>query len=208
MAFYKMCDCGEKVVFERIMGYPDVCPVCGRRMERYNTYRDDEKPPEARVAPMSPTAGNDSGSVAAGNGGGNAAGQDFLQNSAQRGPEGNNGLGGSFGQAQNSGFAFQRGQEKQYVLRMQNGAEISIPPEGGIVGRTELGAEELAEYPSVSRQHLRVVPKRNVGVLIEDLSRYGTMVDGKRIEKNSVTRVTEGARITLCNVDVTLCQRS
>lgn len=94
--------------------------------------------------------------------------------------------------------------KKKYILKLNNGKEIEIPNEGCIIGRTETGAEELAEYPSVSRQHLRVIPRRNVGVLIEDISTYGTLVGGKRIEKNSPVRVTDGARITLCNVETVL----
>ena len=89
-------------------------------------------------------------------------------------------------------------------MRLSNGKEIEIPNEGGIVGRMEIGAEELAEFPSVSRQHLRVIPRRNVGVLVEDISTYGTLVDGQRIVKNSPVRVVDGSKVTLCDVDAVL----
>ena len=100
-----------------------------------------------------------------------------------------------------------RSTPKGYYLKLCNGKEISIPDEGGIIGRTELGAEELAEFPSVSRQHLRVTVRRNIGVLMEDVSSYGTLIDGQRIVKNEPVRVAVGARVTLCNVDAELMAR-
>lgn len=93
---------------------------------------------------------------------------------------------------------------KRYYLKLSNGKEIPIPDEGGIVGRTELGAEELAAFLSVSRQHIRVTVRRNIGVLIEDISKYGTLVDGQRIVKNEPVRVANGSKITLCDVDAEL----
>lgn len=56
----------------------------------------------------------------------------------------------------------------------------------------------------MSRRHLRITPKRNVGVLIEDISTYGTLVDGNRIEKNSPVKVTAGSKVTLCNLETIL----
>ena len=92
----------------------------------------------------------------------------------------------------------------KYALQFTSGAEIIIPDEGGIIGRTELGAELLADYPSISRKHIRVIPRRNLGVIIEDISSYGTLVDGKRIDKNVPTRVTEKSTITLCDLELNL----
>lgn len=94
--------------------------------------------------------------------------------------------------------------KRRYIFKLSNGKEIIIPEEGCIVGRTETGAEELAEFPSVSRQHLRVTPRRNIGVLIEDISTYGTLVDGQRIVKNSPVRVADGSKITLCDLETVL----
>lgn len=91
-----------------------------------------------------------------------------------------------------------------YSLLLSNGKEIHIPPEGGIIGRTELGGEELAEYPSVSRKHLRITPRRDIGLLIEDISSYGTLVNGTRIEKNLPTLIKGETTITLCNVETHL----
>lgn len=94
--------------------------------------------------------------------------------------------------------------KRKYVLKLSNGKEIEIPEEGGIIGRTEVGAEELAEFRSVSRQHLRVTPRRNVGVLVEDISSYGTLVNGQRIVKNTPVRVADGSKVTLCDLEAVL----
>lgn len=94
-----------------------------------------------------------------------------------------------------------------YFFKLSNGREIRIPEEGCVIGRTETGAEELAEFPSVSRQHLRVTPRRSIGVLIEDISTYGTLVDGQKIAKNFPMRVSAGAKVTLCNLEVVLMMR-
>lgn len=91
-----------------------------------------------------------------------------------------------------------------YVLRLEDGNEICIPDEGGIIGRTEIGAEMLAPYNSVSRKHIKIIIRRNIGVMVEDLSSYGTLVNGHRLEKNSPTRVEVGAVIALCNVKAEL----
>lgn len=98
-------------------------------------------------------------------------------------------------------------QSKGYYLKLSNGKEIPIPDGGGIIGRTALGAEVLAEYASVSRQHMRVTIRRNIGVWVEDISRYGTLVDGQRILKNELVRVADGSKITLCNVETILAVR-
>ena len=166
MAFCKVCTCGEKIVFERRLSFPDNCPACGRKLMDFLTYNEDDPRVEELMR----------GSAA-----GNTSENEGKVVSTQSGSH-----------------------KKHYFLRLNNGKEIKIPEEGGIVGRTEIGAEELAEFPSVSRQHLRVTPRRNVGVLVEDISTYGTLVDGQRIVKNSPVRVGDGAKGTLCDVDAIL----
>jgi len=169
MAFCKICTCGEKIVFETRLGYPDNCPVCGRGLVNFQTY--DEVNDAALIATM------------------------LVKEKEVT--EANN--------TTNDGMALvTERKNKKYALRLNDGREIEIPEAGCIIGRTEVGAEELAEFPSVSRQHIRVTIKRNIGVLIEDISRYGTLVDGQRIGKNMLTRVAEGSKVTLCNVDAVL----
>ena len=166
MAFCKVCTCGEKIVFERRLSFPDNCPSCGRKLVDFLTYNEDDPRVEELMK-------------------GNVA-KDTSENEGK------------------SVSTESDTRKKHYVLRLDNGKEIEIPDEGGIVGRTEIGAEELAEFPSVSRQHLRVTPRRNVGVLVEDISTYGTLVDGQRIVKNSPVRVADGSKVTLCDVDAVL----
>lgn len=91
--------------------------------------------------------------------------------------------------------------EGRYYLLLQNGKKIIIPPEGGIIGRTEIGAEELAECPSVSRKHLKVAIHRSLGVSVIDISTYGTYINGKKLNKDEPYKVEAGSKITLCNID-------
>ena len=166
MAFCKVCTCGEKIVFERRLSFPDNCPACGRKLVDFLTYNEDDPRVEELMKgnASADTSDNEEKAVS-------------TESSSHK---------------------------KHYILKLNNGKEIEIPDEGGIVGRTEIGAEELAEFPSVSRQHLRVTPRRNVGVLVEDISTYGTLVDGQRIVKNSLVRVADGSKVTLCDVDAVL----
>lgn len=96
----------------------------------------------------------------------------------------------------------------QYVLvAIDNSYEIPIPPEGGIVGRIELGAEQLAHNSAVSKQHLKVIIKKRLGVFVEDISTFGTFVNGEEIIKGDQVRVSVGSRITLYNEELILQQR-
>ena len=161
-----MCACGEKIIFERRLSFPDNCPACGRKLVDFLTYNEDDPRVEKLI--------KDS-----------AVSEKFENEETHTTVESNS-------------------NKKRYILKLDNGKEIRIPDEGGIIGRTGIGAEELAEYQSVSRQHLRVTPRRNIGILVEDISTYGTLVDGQRIVKNSPVRVAEGAKVTLTNVNVVL----
>ena len=156
MAFCKICACGEKIVFEKIMSYPDYCPKCGRRTVDFDTY--DENNPIVEELIKRNTA------------------SESIQEEPVQDPQ--------------PAVTVTSG-KKSFSLKLSNGSEIAIPETGCIIGRTEVGAEELAEFPSVSRQHIRVTIRRNIGVLIEDISTYGTLVDGIRLEKNLPTRVAD-----------------
>lgn len=165
MAFCKVCICGEKIVFQRIMSFPDNCPSCGRKLMDFQTYSEDDPHVEELMKGIKTPDVPEEKPVLTGD---------------------------------------RKTLEKTYALKLGNGNEIVIPAGGCIIGRTETGAEELAEFASVSRQHLRVIPKRNIGIIIEDLSSYGTLVDGQRIVKNSPVRVAEGSKITLCDLEALL----
>ncbi len=166
MSFCKICSCGEKIVFEKRLSYPDNCPACGRKLVDFLTYNEDDPKVQellnSAVKPQDPDS-------------------QYAPSSNSFVPQGT-----------------------KYVLQFMSGAEIQIPAEGGIIGRTAIGAELLADYPSVSRHHIRITPRRNLGVIVEDMSSYGTLVDGKRIEKNVPIRVTENSTITLCDLELNL----
>lgn len=166
MAFCKVCACGEKIVFERRLGFPDNCPSCGRKLVDFLTYSADDPRVEELMK-------------------GNVDSENLEKE-------------------EKSISAETETHRRKYVLKLSNGKEIEIPEEGCIIGRAEVGAEELADYPSVSRQHLRVTPRRNIGVLVEDISRYGTLVDGQRIVKNSPVRVADGSKVMLCDLETVL----
>lgn len=166
MSFCKICSCGEKVVFEKLLSFPDNCPSCGRRLIDFLTYNVDDPQVQELLDRATSTEGAEEKGTSA---------------DASHSPK-----------------------STKYALRFVSGAEIDIPDEGGIIGRTEIGAELLADHPSVSRKHIRIIPRRNLGVIIEDMSSYGTLVDGKRIDKNTPVRVTENSTITLCDLELDL----
>lgn len=168
MAFCKVCTCGEKIVFERRLSFPDNCPACGRKLVDFLTYNEEDP----RVAELMKVNTNSE----------EVDSEKIVSVSTDT-------------------------RQRKYVLKLSNGKEIVIPEEGCVIGRTEVGAEELAEFPFVSRQHLRVTPRRHIGVLVEDISSYGTLVDGQRIAKNSPVRVGDGSKITLCDLEAVLTVR-
>lgn len=193
MSFCKVCACGEKIVFERRLSFPDNCPSCGRKLIDFLTYNEDDP----RVEELIKSASTEESSE-------NVDTVDVDESEPQINSQTNTQADNQINNHIDNQSDSNRSHKKKYVLKLNNGKEIEIPDEGGIVGRTEIGAEELAEFSSVSRQHLRVKPRRNIGVLIEDISTYGTFVDGKRIEKNDPVRIVDGSKVTLCNVDAVL----
>ncbi len=186
MAFCKICDCGHKIVFEKRLSFPDNCPKCFRRTISYLTYDEDDPMLERLLAEKKEDEGR-------------------LDDVNDITEEENHGL--SHDDSPIESDSFEGLKKKMYVLKTSSGAEILIPDEGGIVGRMEIGAEDLAQYPTISRRHLRVTPRRNIGLIIEDISSYGTYVDGKKIEKESATRVGAGSVITLSDVEFTVIEK-
>lgn len=175
MAFCKVCICGNKIVFQNRMGYPDFCPECGRKCSEYETMDENDPLVEYQIN---------------------------MYRSINE--EKNEAPAETFGNESSISVEQLRPtQSVKYALRLENGSIIDIPEEGGIIGRTEIGGEQLAEYGSVSRKHLKILIKRTA-VLVEDLSTYGTLVNGNRIEKNMPTRVESNSKITLCNVETQL----
>lgn len=188
MAFCKVCDCSNIIVFQRRLAFPPRCPECGRTTANYETFQEDDPGVQVRLQEVREKLLRE-GAILPDDV--SADTQTTTETPVEPAGEVNLGSG-----------------SVRYFLVFSNGAEIPIPEAGCIVGRTENGGEELAEYGSVSRQHVRIVPRRQSGVTVEDLSTYGTWVDGRKLEKNIPVRAKDGAKIILCNLEATLVARN
>lgn len=177
MSFCKICDCGQIVTAEKKSAFPPDCPSCGRMLWMYPVYRDDD-PIVLQKKSEQPAAPDLELS-------GNSLDSLF-----------------SGGWEETQDYA-----EKDYCLILGDGSVLRIPPEGGIIGRMGIGAEILENYPSVSREHLQVTPVSGRGLLVEDLSTYGTLVNGTVLEKTESVWVSPGATITLCNVETVVQEK-
>ena len=106
-------------------------------------------------------------------------------------------LGGVF--KDESKFVDSEKSDSQYYLASKDGkTHISIPKEGGMIGRTSIGGEELAHNGRISREHVRLIPaKRALGVMAEDVSANGTFVDGRKLTKNKPEFVVIGSVIKM-----------
>lgn len=211
MAFCKVCDCGNKIVFQRRLAYPIECPYCGRDTRAFEIYREDDPEVEIRLSQVrGPMADGEADKE-------QAEHQNFSvsiespesriadelsesdRSSSDRAETRHDGSELTIPSETDLGRS-----QVSYCLRLSDGTVIPIPDEGCVIGRTANGGEELAEYASVSRQHVRITPRRHSGVLVEDLSTFGTWLNGKKLEKNMPERATAGSKILLCNLETTL----
>ena len=88
---------------------------------------------------------------------------------------------------------------------LQRGYYIDLPETECIVGRTEVGGEQLAHNNAVSRKHIKVqINKRQKGIIVTDISHYGTKINGIAIIKDKPVLLSVGGRITLYNEDLIL----
>lgn len=88
---------------------------------------------------------------------------------------------------------------------LQRGYYIELPETECIVGRTEIGGEQLAHNNAVSRKHIKVqINKRQKGIIVTDISHYGTKINGIAIIKDKPVLLSVGGRITLYNEDLIL----
>ena len=62
MAFCKVCVCGEKIIFERRLSFPDNCPSCGRKLVDYLTYAEDDPHVEELLHIFADSNGNNTSS--------------------------------------------------------------------------------------------------------------------------------------------------
>ncbi len=196
-----VCECASVLYYEPPGQRPPVtCPECGRDTRRYISMRQDDP----RVQRLVETYKN---RFIQKNGERQETGEQKPVGEASKPPVGKN-----VGEA--SGLPSQKPktstpkpdsgkqealQKKGYVLVSGDGSyRIPVPEQGGVIGRTAIGAHELAHNGRVSRQHMRVVPaKRARGLLIEDMSSNGTFLDGRRLSPGHREFAVVGSEIRL-----------
>lgn len=90
-----------------------------------------------------------------------------------------------------------------YSLEAVDGSgSIIIPSSGGVIGRNSLGADILEHKKAVSREHIKVTYRGRIGLLIEDISKFGTFVNDEQMVKGSNKFAREGDTIKLCNFEL------
>ena len=177
MAFCKVCPCGYTITFEIRSSFPDQCPNCNRRTRDYITFPEGD--PQIKVLLDQISAAN------------NMQSDEPIDNSDVL-----------------TDTEKSKSKIKAYVLTaISGGYEIVIPPEGGIIGRDGIGAKQLAENEAVSRKHLRVTPRKNTGVIIQDISLFGTKLDGMPILPETPKLAEVNSRITLYNEEFILQEK-
>lgn len=172
-----VCECASILTYEPPKERPPLkCPNCGRDTRHYASMKEDDprvkmlvEKYKARLGDTQPVDG--------------MASSDITQPAADM---------PSSGRKQQEG-------KPQYCLVSKDGEmQIKIPDEGGVIGRTAIGGEELAHNGRISREHLRLTPaKRALGVMAEDLSANGTFVDGRKLSKNDREFVVIGSVIKM-----------
>ena len=197
MNYYKICECQKILQFDKPYLCPDPCPYCGRMTQNYITYRGE--PPVIQNAspikdPTRPSDVSQSVPIPVHNA---TSYTDISRDKLSPG-----------GEQKTSPPTITGGQIKSYYLSAADGRyQIEIPAEGGIVGRTGLGAEQLAHNNAVSKQHLKIMINKRLGVFIEDISSFGTKVNGEELIKGNRVLVKPGDHITLYNEELILTGR-
>lgn len=84
------------------------------------------------------------------------------------------------------------------LVNVEGGYRIYVPENGGVIGRTAIGGEELAHNGRISREHIKVIPaKRAEGIMIEDVSANGTFIGSRRLTKNKAEFAVIGTAVTM-----------
>lgn len=179
MNYYKICECQNILQFDKPYMCPDPCPYCGRMTQNYITYRGEP--------PISQKVDNNKeinvGTIAP------------LSSTV---PPCDSQQQVNMSTCSTSSY---------YLVAADGRYRIEIPADGGIVGRTGLGAEQLAYNNAVSKQHLKVMINKRLGVFIEDISSFGTRVNGEELIKGNRVLVKAGDHITLYNEELILVGR-
>lgn len=158
MAFYKLCDCGEKNRFAHRGLAPRKCENCGRSLLVFSERDEDDE-----VEHFDGNRGDIASEV-----------PDDLE------------------------------VERFYysLIALDGSGEIILPSAGGIVGRAALGADLLQSHSAVSREHISVVYRGRIGILIEDMSKFGTCVNDEQLVKGTSKFARDGDVVKLYNFEL------
>lgn len=210
-----VCECANIINYNPPKERPPMkCPMCGRDTRNYITLRADDPRVDKLVEKYRKRSGVLSNKPEHG-------GKEHIDADGRLGEVISNTETGSAEEVEGSGEARRVGdveenreigkagnEEKDKEVRATHGKyrlvnevkgySISIPDSGGVVGRTAIGAEELADNQRISRAHAKVVPaKRADGIMIEDTSANGTFINGRRLVKNKAVFAVIGTKITM-----------
>jgi len=98
--------------------------------------------------------------------------------------------------------------EIRFFLTAVNGDySVEIPKEGAVIGRNALCADFLSCHKAVSRQHIKITCKQRMGVIIEDISKFGTFINGEQLMKGAVKFARPGDIIKLYDCEFRLEKR-
>lgn len=175
-----VCECASVLYYQPPKERPPIkCPNCGRDTRHYISMRADDP----RVNTLVVKYGGSPAQAPREEG---AQGQDGQQESEIR----QHSLEG----------------RKRYCLVSADGSlKIHIPEDGGIIGRTAIGGEELAHNGRVSREHVKVMPaKRAEGIMLQDISANGTFIDGRRLMPHKQEFAVVGSRVRLAGEEFIL----
>lgn len=90
-----------------------------------------------------------------------------------------------------------------YSLETPDGIhKIVLPSSRCVVGRNALGADVFASNLAVSKEHINVSYHGRMGLIIEDISKYGTFINDKQMVKGVTRLVRDGDIIKLYNFDL------
>lgn len=85
-----------------------------------------------------------------------------------------------------------------FCLVSEDGKEYDLDADEVIVGRDNLCSDYLSKFNEVSREHLKIKKRSSdVSILITDISKYGTLINGKKMSSGETKMITHGAEITL-----------
>lgn len=207
-----VCECAGILYYEPPAERPPVkCPNCGRDTRHYTSLKADDPRVQSLVEKYKERLGKD-------------ATQGQAKDMSERQPgsvmsvevsqsdaglnESNLQDGGTSGEvlsdaevnvsSQLDGGTSEGGLRTFSLVNIEGGYRISVPENGGVIGRTAIGGEELAHNGRISREHIKVIPaKRAEGIMIEDVSANGTFIGSRRLTKNKAEFAVIGTAVTM-----------